>query len=110
MTTKDFWNRVKKLIKAHKMTQKQFAERIDIPAGTFHGLMYHNRMPVLDLALDIAKVLGVSVEYLANGSDREIANKRLKELSDRQSASQIIKLISQITKEAEKIQKSRKAS
>ena len=103
MTTKVLWNRVKKLIKAHKMTQKQFAEYINIPSGTFEGMMYHNREPVVSLALDMAKVLGVTVEYLATGSDKEIKNRRIKELSDRQSASQISRLSLQINKEAEKI-------
>jgi len=47
METKALWNRVKKLIKAHKMTQKQFAKCINIPSGSFEGLIYHDREPIL---------------------------------------------------------------
>jgi len=115
MTTEAFWARVKKLIKAHKMTQKQFAQHINISSGTFEGMIYHNRMPILSLALDIASALGnrryiVTVEYLANGKDQETAKRRHKELSDRQSAIQISKLAAQIQKETEKIQGKPKAA
>ena len=103
MTPKVFWNRVKKLLKDHKMTQKEFAEYINIPLSTFQGMIHYERLPVLDLALNIAKVLGVTVEYLANGNDREMVNKRLKTLADRQSVSVISKLSFQIIKETEKI-------
>jgi len=110
MTTKAFWNRVKKLIKAHKITQKQFAEYLNIPLGSLQGMIHHERMPVLDFALDMATVLGVSVEYLANGKDKEAADRRRKELADRQSAIQISKLTAQIQKEAEKIQSKSKTA
>ena len=103
METKALWNRVKKLIKAHKMTQKQFAKCINIPSGSFEGLIYHDREPILSLAIDMSKALGVTVEYLATGTDREIKNKRFKELADMQAAEQILKLSSQINKKAEKI-------
>ena len=103
MTTKVFWSRVKKLIKSHKMTHKQFAEYIDIPLRSFEGMIYHNRIPVLTLALDMATALGVSVEYLANGEDRDLKNKRLKELENRETAVRISKLSMQIHKESEKI-------
>ena len=104
MTTKAFWNRVKKMIKAHNMTQKEFAQQLDMPLSTFQGMMHHNRVPVLDIALDMAKILGVTVEYLAYGKDTEITSMRLKELSNEQSATAITKLATQIQKESAKIQ------
>jgi len=104
MTTKAFWVRVKKLIKEHKITQKQFAEYLNIPLGSLQGMMHHDRMPVVALAIDMATLLGVTVEYLANGKDRDVIDKRRKELADKQSANQILKLAVQIQKEAEKIQ------
>ena len=57
------------------------------------------------VALSMATALGVSVEYLATGKDREVKDKRLKELADRQAAVRISKLSMQIQKEAEKISK-----
>ena len=98
-----FWNRVKKLLKDHKMTQKIFAEYINIPLSTFQGMIHYERLPVLDLALSIAKTLGVTVEYLAEGNDHEILSKRQKILADKQSISVISKLSFQIIKETEKI-------
>ena len=61
-------------------------------------------MPVLDIALNIAKILGVTVEYLAYGKDTEITSMRLKELSKEQSATVITKLAIQIQNESAKIQ------
>ena len=103
MTTKDFWNRVKKLIKAHNMTQKQFTEYIGIPLDSFKSMVYNNREPVFSLAVDMAKALGVTVDYLSTGNDRELKNLRLKELENRQAASKLLKLAKEMQKEAEKI-------
>ena len=102
MTAKEFWGRVKKLIKAHNLTQEQFAKHIDCPIGTLKGSMHFDRYPILPFAIDIATALGVSVEYLATGKDREIKDKRLKELSNRQAAVKISELASQIYNENEK--------
>lgn len=105
MTAKEFWNRVKKLIKAHNLTQEQFAKHIDFPIGTLKGAMHFNRYPALPLAVDIAAALGVSVEYLVAGSNCEDKDKHLKEFTDRQIAASISKLALQIHNETEKILK-----
>ena len=103
MKTKAFWNRVKKLIKSHNLSQRQFAEKIGIPLGSLEGMIYHNREPVLSLAVNIAGALGVTIEFLANGRDREIVNKRLYELAVRETTARISKLSLQIQKETKRI-------
>ncbi|MDR2965364.1 MAG: helix-turn-helix domain-containing protein [Treponema sp.] len=103
MTIKAFWNRVKKLIKAHKITQSQFAQYINIPLGSLQGMMHHNREPILSLALDMAKTLGVTIEYLATGSDKEVKNQRLKQLADKQAAIKISTLATEIQEAAKRI-------
>ena len=69
MDITDFWQRVKVLIKAHKITQKEFAAYIGIPISTFRAWMHYKRVPDFITAFDIAVALGVSLEYLAKGKE-----------------------------------------
>ena len=94
-----FWTRVKQLIKAAGMNQEKFAAYIDIPLGTFQGWIHHNRLPEAKTACDIASALGVTVEYLVRGKDRDLANIRLRELAARKAAERIEKLLRQIERE-----------
>jgi transcriptional regulator with XRE-family HTH domain len=103
MDNDSFWGRVKKLLKAHKLTQAQFAQYIDIPLKSLEGMIYYDRIPIVYLAIDIATALGVTVEYLAYGKDSLITDKRLKELAARQSALRISGLAQQIQNEADEI-------
>ena len=64
MNENTFWGRVKPLIKAHKMTHKQFAEHIGISPHTFSGWVRHERIPDTGTAYDMAVVLGVTLNYL----------------------------------------------
>ena len=99
----NFWERVKPLIKAHKMTQRQFAEHIGVSLNTFNGWIKHNRIPDTETAYDMAVVLGVTLNYLLGGREAEIAEWRLKELAARKAAGRILKLADQIQKEVSKL-------
>jgi len=99
MDTDNFWVRVKALIKAHKMTQKQFARITGFSPNTVRGWIYHDRVPELSAAYVIAFTLGVSLEYLLGGKDKDIAKARIKELEMRKSAARILKMIDKIQKE-----------
>ena len=103
MNTKAFWNRVKKLIKSYKLSQRQFAEKIGIPLGSLEGMIYHNREPVLSLAISMADALGVTIDYLAKRKDREIVEKRLYEIAVKETTARISKLSLQIQKETKRI-------
>jgi transcriptional regulator with XRE-family HTH domain len=64
-----FWGRVLILLRAHKISQKNFAAYIGVNFGTFKNWLYYNRLPDIYTACDIADALGVSVNYLARGKD-----------------------------------------
>ena len=97
----NFWKRTKPLIKAHKMTQKQFAEHMGISFHTFRGWIQHNRIPDLASAYDMALVLGVTLDYLVSGKDRDFAARRLKEIELRRAAARAIKHINGIKRDLE---------
>ena len=103
MNNETFWERVKPLIKAHKMTQKQFAEYMGISVHTLSGWIRHKRIPDTSTAYDMAVVLGVTLNYLLGGREAEIADWRLKELSARSAAAHILELAAQIQKETSKL-------
>jgi transcriptional regulator with XRE-family HTH domain len=64
-----FWGRVKILMRAHKISQKNFAAYIGVSFGTFKNWMGYNRLPDIYTACDIADALGVPIDYLARGED-----------------------------------------
>jgi len=94
-----FWLRVKELLKTHNLTQKQFAEQMGFSPNTVRGWIYHNRVPELSATYVIAYSLGVSLEYLLGGKDKNITELRLKELELRKAAGRIQKSIDKIQKE-----------
>jgi transcriptional regulator with XRE-family HTH domain len=73
MDTKTFWNRIKKLTKEKKVTQKDVAEGIGMPLGTLKTWMYKNTVPSLDYTIELSRYFGVSIQYLVFGKDAEIS-------------------------------------
>ena len=71
MDTASFWNRVKVLIKAHNIGQKEFAAHIGIPLNTLKGWIHYNRIPDVQTAYAIAAALGVSLNYLVFGKEHD---------------------------------------
>ena len=98
-----FWKRVKPLIKAHRMTQKQFAEYIGISPNTFKSWIKYERIPDTGTAYDMAIVLGVTLNYLLGGREAEIAGWRYKELAAREAAAKILDLSVQVQEEIRKL-------
>ena len=103
MDNNTFWGRVKPLIKAHKMTHRQFAEYIDISHNTFNGWIKYERIPDTGTAYDIAIALGVTLNYLLGGKEAEIADWRMKELAARNAAARILEMAAVIEEEAAKL-------
>ena len=103
MDNDGFWGRVKPLIKAHNMTQKQFAEYMGVSYNTFIGWMRWNRLPDTSTAYEMAIVLGVTLNYLLGDRETKVADWRLKELTARKAAAHILELADQIEKEACKL-------
>jgi len=62
-TEPPFWDRTKKLIRAHKISQEKFAAYIGINFNTFKTWLYYRRIPDAITACDMADALGVSNVY-----------------------------------------------
>jgi len=94
-----FWKRVKPLMKAHKMTQRQLAGHLEVSPYTLRNWIYYDRIPTLAHAYAIAFAFGVSLDYLMCGKDRDITSARLKEIELRIIAARIKKMQEKILKE-----------
>jgi len=96
-----FWDRVKKLVKAHKITYAEFAKYIGISHNTFKGWISNNRIPDAYTTFDISTALGVTVEYLVTGTDGRASKNREKEAFERKTAAaEILKMALRIGKNA----------
>jgi len=91
-----FWERAKKLIRAHKITQNEFSAYIGVNYATFKCWLYFNRIPDAYTCCDIAEALGVSVEYLVRGKDGKAMEDREKDALVRKTAAAQIKKMSGI--------------
>lgn len=99
-----FWARVKSLIKAHKITQRKFAEYAGINFYTFRNWIYYGVLPDVNSAYLIASALGVSIEYLVTGIDGKAAEKRERDTLKRKiSVAEIHKMALRIVRNAEAI-------
>ena len=74
MDVKKFWKRVNEEIKVRKLSRKRFAESLNIPYNTFKSWLYYERSVEVGTAYDIAKALGVSLEYLITGHELKSGN------------------------------------
>ncbi|MCL2231792.1 MAG: helix-turn-helix domain-containing protein [Treponema sp.] len=91
-----FWERVKYLIKTHKTTQPKIAELIGMPPGTFRNWIYHNRIPDVETACDLAAILGVTVDFLVYGKERDMVEERNSRLLERKTAAATINRMAKI--------------
>jgi len=100
----NFWARVKRLMRSHKITQKNFATYIGIPTRTFWGWIHRDCIPDATRACAIAEALGVTVEYLVRGSNDINAEDRMRRTFERKSATEEIqRLAAQIGTEAKRL-------
>jgi len=63
--------RLKSVIKDKNTTQEWIAGKIGVPLSTFRKWMTRKTYPNLKEGTEIAKLLGVSAEYLVTGTDPE---------------------------------------
>ena len=88
-----FWQRVKLQLKAHRFTQKELAEYIDVPVQTIWNWIYYDRLPDAFTACCIAEAMGVTVEYLVRGSDDDNLDDKLQRTMDRKTAAKKIQIL-----------------
>ena len=97
MNTIAFWKRVKVLIRAHNVSQEKFAAYIGMPLSTLKGWIYHNRIPDLGSAYAIAAALGVTVDYLVFGKEKDTVEEEKKRRSTvKEAAARLLTLQDQI--------------
>ena len=66
----EFNERLSNLLNESGISQRELAKEINIDEAALSKYVSGVRKPRMDILVNIAKVLAVSVEYLATGSDR----------------------------------------
>lgn len=71
MEAKEFWAKLNGYIKNTGLSQRSFSEKCGFAARRIESLYAGNRFPDPNECVDIAKVLGISVDYLLTGKIAE---------------------------------------
>ena len=79
MTTDEFWNNVKSLLKENDMSQIELANACDIPYKTLQGWITKKVLPDIFQAHRMSEALKVSVDQLATGKKPVMSNKDILE-------------------------------
>ncbi len=66
----EFNERLSNLLNESGISQRELAKEINIDEAALSKYVSGVRKPRMDILVNIARVLAVSVEYLASGSDR----------------------------------------
>lgn len=61
-------SRLKEIIEKSGMTQKEFAFYLGVSASTLNGYIRSSREPDLDLLMEMARVLNVTIDFLLDFS------------------------------------------
>ena len=97
-----FWERVKKLLRSQKLSQKDFACLRGINYSSLRHWMCYGLYPDAKTAYDIAISLGVSLEYLLTGIDGNALRIREQELlAGKRAAMKIKRILRKIDESAD---------
>lgn len=69
-----FWQNVETEREYKNISRKELAKKADFAVSGISLGLSHDSIPSADIAVRIAKVLGVSVEYLVTGKESSLAN------------------------------------
>ena len=98
-----FWKRVKNQIKAHKISQEKFCSYIGIPRSTLYRWIKNSISPDIATAYNIASALGVTLEYLIAGEDKNIEKIRMEQTQVRKTTeAEVKKLVEKLYQEVVK--------
>ena len=75
MDIEAFWGRIKLLIKKKAVTQSTAAIACDIPPATLRAWMTRCRPPPVNYVYNLARYLGVSLDYLISGTSQDKVSK-----------------------------------
>ena len=85
-----YWDRVKKILRANKISQKNFAAYIDLNFYTLKFWMIYGYYPDAKTSYEIATALGVSSDYLVTGKEMPVIRDHRKKLLTRKKAAENI--------------------
>ena len=89
-----YWDRVKKILRANKISQKNFAAYIDLNFHTLKFWMIYGYYPDAKTSYEIATALGVSSDYLVTGKEmRILPSRRRKMLIKRKASRNLLKFV-----------------
>jgi transcriptional regulator with XRE-family HTH domain len=71
----DFYERVKRLAKANKMTIETTVGKAGLSLASYNAYRRHENLPRADEAQNIAFALGTTVEYLLTGKEPDASRK-----------------------------------
>ncbi|MCL2094200.1 MAG: helix-turn-helix domain-containing protein [Treponema sp.] len=103
-----FGDRLKALLKSHKMSQRQLAELIKVPLKTLERWIQKDLIPPISVVYRMAVTLGVTSNYLLGGEEKAIYERRIIELAAREALSKVEDLARLILQETAKIKPLRK--
>ncbi len=103
----DFWKRVDEELEYKGMNRKSLSKEVGFSVGNVGKGIQLGSSPSADTAVKIAAVLGVSVEYLVNGTKITNSSKKLEEEQNQlrlyRKHSEIIKKCEEMSSEKEKL-------
>ncbi len=70
-----FWQNVESELAYKNITRKELAEKASFAVSGISLGLSHNSVPNADVAVRIAEVLGVSVEYLVTGKTQNMGSR-----------------------------------
>ena len=96
------WVNVKRLLKEHKMSQRQLAEKTNIPLNTLERWIRNGIIPDTGKLYAIAVILGVTSNVLLGGQEKDIEERRISELEARKALGNAEKLALKLLEEIRK--------
>ncbi len=69
-----FWTNVRNILEYKDITQKELAACIDVSYNTLQSWINKDRLPNVEQAVQIAKFLNTTVEFLVLSQDTKIKN------------------------------------
>lgn len=73
-----FWKNVKSLLAKRNMSQNDLCKITGKGLGSFQQQVHNNRFPTVDEAIEIAKALNTTVEYLVTGENNQSTPETIK--------------------------------